>query len=212
MFNPERILGSLLQTGLGGSRSMGGAKVAIGLGLLGVAMEAIEHFSAQQQPQQPPPGQTPAMGSSSIASPPPPPPMPGPGPVPPAMPQTASASGPSSAEATLLIHTMIAAAYADGQFDEDEKGRILAKISGTQVTEEDRQFLAQALSSPKSLDEILSQVNTPVLAQQVYTVSLMAIHVDTEAERNYLRSLSRRLYLGDAVVARIHHELGCPQV
>jgi len=127
------------------------------------------------------------------------------------MPQTASASGPSSAEATLLIHTMIAAAYADGQFDEDEKGRILAKISGTQVTEEDRQFLAQALSSPKSLDEILSQVNTPVLAQQVYTVSLMAIHVDTEAERNYLRSLSRRLYLGDAVVARIHHELGCPQ-
>ena len=49
MFNPEKLLGDLLQRGLGGSSGMGmGGKAAIGMGLLGIAMEAIEHFSNQQ--------------------------------------------------------------------------------------------------------------------------------------------------------------------
>jgi uncharacterized membrane protein YebE (DUF533 family) len=126
--------------------------------------------------------------------------------------QPARPAGPSSAEATLLIHAMIAAAYADGQLDEQERRRIMDKLSGAQITAEDRQFLAQTLSAPMPLDAILNEVNTPVLARQVYAVSLMAVDVDTEAERDYLRNLARRLYLSDSLVAGIHTELGCPQI
>ena len=55
MISPEKVLGTLLKSGLGGKargRGLGtGSKAAIGLGLLGVAMEAIEHFGKAQQGQ-----------------------------------------------------------------------------------------------------------------------------------------------------------------
>ncbi len=221
MFDPERILGSLIQNGLGGSRGLGGlggGKVAIGLGLLGVAMEAFEHYTAQKQSQtQSAPSQSPPAGPAQMpsqppplaspAGPPPPPPIPGQGSAPPP-----PASGQSYEEAMLLIHAMIAAAYADGQIDVDEQNRIMEKLSGPDFSDEDRQFILKALRTPMPIDAVLASVNTPVLAQKVYAVSLAAINVDTNAERTYLRDLAKRLYLSDAVISKIHSDLGCPLV
>ena len=61
MFHPERLLGQLLQSGLSGGlgrsrRKRGGSmlgglstgtKAQIGMGLLGVAMAAYEHYTKQ---------------------------------------------------------------------------------------------------------------------------------------------------------------------
>ena len=45
------------------------------------------------------------------------------------------------------------------------------------------------------------------MARQVYTVSLMAIEVDTEKERRYLDTLADRLNLDRSTVEQIHRHL-----
>lgn len=217
MFNPEKILGGLIKGGLSGGRGMG-AKAALGLGMLGIAMEAIEHFSNQTQPGNsptqsapPPPPGAPAAAPGKPLTPPPlgaVPPLPPspPGAVPPPAPVVAAPSG----EAVLLIRGMIAAAYADGRLDDDERRQIMERLGGIGLDEEERRFLEEQLAIPPNLDDLISRVNTPALARQMYTVSLLAITVDTPAERDYLKDLARRLYLSDAMVASVHAELGLP--
>ena len=117
-----------------------------------------------------------------------------------------------SGDAVLLIRSMIAAAYADGRLDEDERRRIMERLAGVGLDYEERRFIEEQLAAPPDLDEIVSRINTPALARQVYTASLLAITVDTPAERDYLKSLARRLYLSDAMVASIHAELGLASI
>ena len=135
MFNAERLLGSLLSNALGqgltgrvsksrrhggGLKSMAGSlisqnKTAIGMGLLGLAVGAYEHFTQNQNPQAP--GNPPSRGGSNPVAPMPqvggvarpavnwtPPPLP-PNPAP-------EAVSVSNEDALLLIRAMIAAASA----------------------------------------------------------------------------------------------------
>ena len=51
----------------------------------------------------------------------------------------------------------------------------------------------------------------PIVAAQVYAASLLAIQVDTPAERDYLRGLAQRLGLAPDVVGQLHAALGAPQ-
>ena len=45
-------------------------------------------------------------------------------------------------------------------------------------------------------------------AAQVYAASLLAIEVDTDAERNYLQQLAQRIGLQPASVQHIHQAMG----
>ena len=58
----------------------------------------------------------------------------------------------------------------------------------------------------------MRDVSDPQTAAQVYAASLLAVNVDTPAERAYLRDLSRKLGLDDQVVASLHSVLGAPAV
>jgi uncharacterized membrane protein YebE (DUF533 family) len=51
-----------------------------------------------------------------------------------------------------------------------------------------------------------------VVAAQIYAASLLAIQVDTQEERDYLRVLAGKLGLEPAVVAQLHGALGAPPV
>jgi uncharacterized membrane protein YebE (DUF533 family) len=66
------------------------------------------------------------------------------------------------------------------------------------------------MQKPIDIDSIIRQVSSPELAVQVYAASLLAIEVDTAAERSYLRDLAGRLGLDANVSARIHQALGAP--
>ena len=112
MFDPERLLGKLLVSGLGGKRGLlrggatSGAKGKLGMGLFGIAIAAYEHFSQQRTqematPPSPPSAPLPpGAARSPIAqpasvSPPPAPPLPAqPRSIP--EPTTASSSAPIS--------------------------------------------------------------------------------------------------------------------
>ena len=219
MFNPEKLLGGLIRSSTRGSRGGLGGLMSGGaaLGVLGVAMEAVEHYMDKSQgagplpqtPGTPPPipgsapPSPPVMGRASAA--PPPPPMPGkPASVPPPPVADDPAGNP---EAVILIQAMIAAANADGVIDQAERDNILKRLQAVDLSPEEHAFVVQELLSSADLETIVGNVNRPELARQVYTVSLMAIEVDTEKERRYMRTLARRLGLDEATVEQIHRNL-----
>ncbi len=103
---------------------------------------------------------------------------------------------------------MVAAANADGRIDAQERKAILGRLAEAGLGDEDRSFVLKELEAPPSVEDILSSVETPELARQVYAVSLLAIDVDTPEERDYLHYLRLRLGLDDRVAAELHRRLG----
>ena len=215
MFNPEQLLGQLLKSGLSGSLGGGrkrkrggsllggmstGTKAQLGMGLVGIAIAAYEHYSKQNQ------------GSTSSGSP--------PSPASPASPQSlapmpksslgAPASAPASsaraADAMLLVQAMVAAAAADGVIDDEERAQMLKRATDAGFDEETRRFLEAELANPKSLAVIIASAR-PELATDIYAASCAAIVADTDAERAYLETLGRRLGLSEEARAEIHRQL-----
>jgi uncharacterized membrane protein YebE (DUF533 family) len=211
MFNPEKLLGGLLRSGMRG-RGMGSlVSGGAALGLVGVAMEAVEHFMNRPQSasQNAPP---PAPGSQNISSsgsaPPPPPPAPSAAPPPVPEDGRVAPDDPVKQDSVLLIRAMIAAANADGVIDAQERGRILDKLKSVDLSREEHQFIVHELLEPKSIKEIIDAVDGDVLARQVYAASVIAITIDTAAEKSYLKDLAEGLGLNAAAVEAIHQQLG----
>lgn len=110
--------------------------------------------------------------------------------------------------ALLLVRAMVAAAKADGQIDQQEIARITGKLEEIGADEESRRFVAEELRRPLDLDAIVRAVPSPEVAVEVYAASLLAIEVDTPAERAYLQTLAGRLNLPQPVVAQVHRAFG----
>jgi uncharacterized membrane protein YebE (DUF533 family) len=110
--------------------------------------------------------------------------------------------------ATLTIRAMINAAKADGQIDPQEAQRLLGKMQEDGVTEEERQFVLMEMQKPMETDAIVRSVPNQQAAAQIYTASLMAIQVDTDAERHYLQELAAKLGLDRHAVGYLHQAVG----
>jgi uncharacterized membrane protein YebE (DUF533 family) len=186
MFDPERLLGSLLSDSLRGRPGRGLRRAALspqGLMVLGgVAIAAYEHFVTDKRGAGGPPPPPSAM--------PPPPPPP--------------AGARSEGQVLTLIAAMVAAAKADGQVDEEEKGRLLARLEEIGAGDEERAFLAAELEKPPDLDALVARVEGPVQAAEVYAASVAVIDADTLAEQGYLALLAARLGLSAELVGDIH--------
>ncbi len=228
MFNAEKLLGGMLGNAMGkgkglGSLGLGSTKAAVGMGVLGVAFAAFEHFKEKSRTGQPavPPGQPPLPGRAVPQAPPPPPGggalQAGPATPPPAPAfQAAQPSGqplgqplgPDQDTAILLIRAMIAAAHADGVLDDDERARIFQQFENQGLSEEEHDFMERELHAPWNAAALAASASSPDVARQVYAASLLAIEVDTPEERAYLEELAGRLRLDEAAVAAIHRELG----
>ncbi|MBI1387618.1 MAG: DUF533 domain-containing protein [bacterium] len=223
MFDPERLLGGMIRQGLGKrgkkhrNSGFGGlATSAVGLGIMGVAMAAFDHYMEQRnQPGAAPGGYAPAGGTTPVpppmgapSTPPPPPPPPPPGGTTPAADAQRKAA---QEQAILLIRAMIAAANADGVIDAHERAQIINGLKEGGLPEEDRGFILNEFLNPPGMDSIVSQADSPELAKSVYAASLFAIELDTEAERQYMDELARRLSLSAEDRAAIEGETGTPE-
>lgn len=111
--------------------------------------------------------------------------------------------------AQLMIRAMIQAAKADGQIDADERAQILSHL--TDASEAEIAFVQTELDAPQDVAALATAAGETLKAQ-VYSASLMAIQVDTDAERVYLRNLAQALGLEAATVAQIHTGMGKPLV
>jgi len=174
----------------------------------GLAYAAWSRYQAQQRDAThaaAPAGQTPAVPAGLAAG------TPAPVAVPPARVEAflpPSASRESEDRALALVRAMIAAAQADGKLDGDESRAIFERIGTLGLSAADKAELLDALSRPADLEALVRAATTPEVAAEIYAASLLAIDVDTPAERAYLQMLAARLALPDALVAALHAESG----
>jgi uncharacterized membrane protein YebE (DUF533 family) len=239
MFDVERLLGQMLSKGMnqatgGLGESLGSGlgavtggigssvgKGALGMGALGLAFAAWDHYKEKQAdaaPAMPPPLPASAM----------PPPPPGAygaapqayAPAPMAAPMALPAAAAPIANAALvdesqarerdaqhLISAMIAAANADGQIDAEERSHILERAMSANLSGSTQAFLLAELKQPKSLNEILSATPS-ALRREVYGASVLALQVDNQAEHDYLLRLAQGLQLSPEHVAEIKTAIG----
>lgn len=171
----------------------GGTKAKLGLGLLGIAVAAYQHYQKPAAPQ-------PAMGGAS------PPPLPASAMPPP--PPPASAPSPARVEHAMhLLRAMITAAHADGLIDAGEREAILGRARDAGLDAESLEALDAEIRAPLTLEQLA--VRTPAsLRAEVYAAALIAITADTEEERAFLDRLAGQLSLDAAARADIHAQLG----
>lgn len=109
-----------------------------------------------------------------------------------------------------LLQAMIAAARADGRLDGAERRVLFERIAALDLPEPDRAELFAALERPVDVQVLVGAATTQERAVELYTASLLAIEVDTPAERGYLAMLAGALGLPDELVAHVHREAGVP--
>lgn len=112
-------------------------------------------------------------------------------------------------EAGLIFMAMINAAKADGQIDRVEVNRVIGKLGEMGIDTEAKQFVMAEMQKPMDTEALVkAAADQPGLAAQLYAASLLAIEVDTPAERDYLSSLGERLGLNPAVIAALEQTIG----
>jgi uncharacterized membrane protein YebE (DUF533 family) len=127
-------------------------------------------------------------------------------------PQSAGEEAVLEERALVLIRAMVSAAKADGEIDAAERGRIAGRVRESGAGAEALEFLMAEMAQPQDLASLVGQVRGPEEAVEVYAASLLAIEVDTAAEREYLARLARSLGLDAGVIGEVHRALGVPQV
>lgn len=112
-------------------------------------------------------------------------------------------------DAEIIITAMIDAAKADGQVDADEFQRITSSLKQNGLAQDGMNYIIQKLQGPMETAKIVAAVQgRPELAAQVYSASLMAINVDTDAERKYLAKLGNAMGLSTEVMNNIEQLTG----
>jgi len=111
----------------------------------------------------------------------------------------------------LVLRAMINAAKADGAIDEREIQRIVGKTQERGADEEDQRYVLTQMQTPLETESLISAAKgRPELAAEIYAASLMAIEVDTSAEKAYLEKLASGLGLTPEVTRRIDEMVGLP--
>ena len=109
--------------------------------------------------------------------------------------------------AELLITAMVMAAQADGQLDQAEQDQIIQQLQPLDRAEAD--FLRRQFARRHDMEAFVHEIPNG-MEYEVYSISLMAINLDTNAEARYLRALGECMRLQPHEVNAIHQRLGAP--
>lgn len=113
----------------------------------------------------------------------------------------------------LILKAMINAAKADGRIDEHEIRRIVGKLQEIGMDSEAQQYVMTEMQKPMETEKLIAAGRGRAeLAAEIYGASLLAIEVDTPAEKNYINQLAAGLGLDPAVTQRIHELVGLQAV
>jgi uncharacterized membrane protein YebE (DUF533 family) len=222
MFNAEQLLGKVMVEMVGSGRgskkhkkNKGGGKMhslsstllsgkglmtAIGLGvgayeiLKSKQVANSSSFSSQPTPPSSYPGSGAPAAAATAAV---PPPLPGVALT--SLQDKAASSGQEGDLALRLIQVMIAAAHADGGMDSDEEGRILERLQGQGISQEERRFILTEMHDPKPIEQLVAGIIDPRLAQTMYSLAVSAVLVDTVEERAWLDKLAMALSISEGM-------------
>jgi uncharacterized membrane protein YebE (DUF533 family) len=109
----------------------------------------------------------------------------------------------------LVLKAMINAAKADGQIDKGEIQRIVGKLKETGMDPDAQQYVMAEMQKKMDTPALVAAAKgRPTLAAQIYGASLLAIEVDTPAEKKYLDELAVGMGLDPEVAQRIKGMVG----
>ena len=117
-------------------------------------------------------------------------------------------AAPETAE--LCLRGMIEAIKSDGQVSQDEIQKLTGKLAEGGITDEEKRFVQAEMAKPQDLAGLVNAIPNPEVGIQVYAAALMAISVDTPAEKAFLRDLADRAGIAPDAVARLHQLVGAP--
>jgi hypothetical protein len=112
-------------------------------------------------------------------------------------------------EAALYLRCMIAAAKADHELDDAEKGRIMEAVG--QASKDEIAFVNAELAAHTDVAALAKQVPQG-MEEKAYLASLMAIDLDKRAEAEFLDAFARALELTRDEVKAIHEKAGAPAI
>ncbi len=112
-----------------------------------------------------------------------------------------------NAVAALMLSAMIQAAKADGEIQEAEKAKLLGNLGD--VSDAEMAFVQAEMAKKVDIDALVRHIPKG-LEQQVYTMSVMAIDLDSQAEAQYLHDLATALQIDKDGINHIHAKLGVP--
>ncbi|MEM7005651.1 MAG: DUF533 domain-containing protein [Pseudomonadota bacterium] len=98
---------------------------------------------------------------------------------------------PEFAEA--IVRVMVAAAHADGVFDEAERLAIDSELTKMGVDADERAFLAKLVTDDELFDSIVREALSPNHAAQLYAAASVVAGVRDPGERAFLKRLANRL-------------------
>jgi uncharacterized membrane protein YebE (DUF533 family) len=166
----------------GGSRSMKGA---VGGGLLAV-LGALAYQALKGTPQES--AEVPATLKA---------------------PETPAEQEKMENQAQLVLKAMINAAKADGQIDEGEVQRIIGKLGDAGIDQKTRDLVLAEMNKPMDTEALVAAAKgNPQLAAQLYAASLLAIEVDSPAERAYLENFAKSMGLVPQAVTNLENTMG----
>ncbi len=112
-----------------------------------------------------------------------------------------------NAVAALMLRAMIQATKADGAVDDAEKQKLLGNLGD--ISPEEMAFVKAEMARKVDVAGLAAQVPHG-MQQQVYTMSVMAINLDSQVEAQYLHDLAQALNIDQRSVNAIHEKLGVP--
>lgn len=112
----------------------------------------------------------------------------------------------------LILKGMMNIAKSDGEISGDEIQRILGKVQESGSGGDEQAWLMTELSKPLNLDAFAAEIPNQEVAAEVYAASLLAVEIDTDEERDYLRQFAAKTGLHPAVVRTIHQTMGVAAV
>ena len=105
-----------------------------------------------------------------------------------------------------ILTAVIAAAKADGYFDERE--RQIIREHAEKIGDADTMaWVQQQINKPLDVNEIAALATSPELAAEIYLASLIVIDVKNESEKLYLNSLAEKLKLEPQLRLEIEQQL-----
>ena len=112
-------------------------------------------------------------------------------------------------KAKIIVFAMMNAAKADGELDKEEIEKIVGKLDSDGLDTSEKAYIEKHLQGPMDTDSLVSAAQIDeTMPAQIYAASLLAIEVDTDAERAYMDELETALELDSQVVAYIKNSMG----
>ncbi len=106
-----------------------------------------------------------------------------------------------------LVRAMIAAARSDGRLDAKESQAIFQRIETLGLDPESQALLVTEMGQPVDMDALVASATSPEVAAEIYIASLLAIDVDTAAEKSYLAMLAARLSIPPELAIELQRQV-----